>query len=300
MEILELYAGIGGCAVAAAGRLPVIAAIDQDEAAHHTYVHNLDHPAHRWNLVGVRPERLAALGASLWWMSPPCQPFTVRGRGRDVDDARCQSFLTVIDRIEALWPDAIALENVPGFAGSRAHARLRAVLRLGGYQVDEGLRCPSELGVPNRRRRFYLVAHRHAEVRLPPIPDPAVPRRPLSGYLDPEPEGTLYLSDAFLQRYRGALSVVDARDRLAICECFTSAYGRSPVHAGSYLRDDVGVRRFSISETLALLGFPATFRLPNDLSEGKARKLVGNSLSVPVVARILDTIRDMAGSRVAP
>lgn len=300
MALLELYAGIGGCAVAAAGRLPVVAAIDQDEAAHHAYVLNHDHPAHRWNLVGVRPERLAALGARLWWMSPPCQPFTVRGRGRDLDDPRCQSFLAVLDQIEALQPDAIALENVPGFAGSRAHARLRATLRRCGYQHDEGLRCPSELGVPNRRRRFYLVAHRHRSVQLPGPPDPQPPRIPLARYLDAAPDPGLYLDARTLQRFGSAMSVVDAEDPGAISECFTSAYGRSPVHAGSYLRDAGGIRRFSVGEVLALLGFPPTFQLPDGLREAKARKLVGNSLSVPVVAHILTALQDVAEASPTP
>ena len=66
MPVLELYAGIGG--VAASG-VPVVAAIDQDVYAHAVYTANFEHPAHRLNLVSVKPDRLRAFGADVWWMS---------------------------------------------------------------------------------------------------------------------------------------------------------------------------------------------------------------------------------------
>ena len=40
---------------------------------------------------GARAEELAAFGADLWWLSPPCQPYSVRGRGRDLDDPRART-----------------------------------------------------------------------------------------------------------------------------------------------------------------------------------------------------------------
>ena len=47
-----------------------------------------------------RLRRIEALNANLWWMSPPCQPYTLRGNRRDVADPRAQSLLRMIDLIE--------------------------------------------------------------------------------------------------------------------------------------------------------------------------------------------------------
>jgi site-specific DNA-cytosine methylase len=283
VRVLELYSGIGGAAAALGGAAEVVA-VDQDEAAGRVYTSWFAHPVRRWNLAGVKAEQLARADADLWWMSPPCQPYTVRGRGRDIDDPRARSFLHVLELVEQLRPGRLALENVPGFAGSRAHALLRATLTRAGYQTHEVELCPTTLGVPNRRRRFYLLAARDE------APAPVLvgrPPAPLADFLDPDPAPSLRVPDELQRRYEGALSIVDARRPGAVAECFTSAYGRSPVYAGSYLRDEGGLRRFSPTEILRLLGFPARCVLPADLSERKACKLVGNSLSVVAVGALL-------------
>jgi site-specific DNA-cytosine methylase len=303
--VLELYCGIGGCAAALAG-LPaatrVVAAIDVDRRALEIYRRNFPHPApHRTRartLDSISARELAGYEADLWWLSPPCQPFTRRGLRRDEADPRARSLLALLDRLDELGPEAprhLALENVPGFAGSRCHARLLATLERAGYRFREGCLCPSELGVPNRRRRYYLAASREGEVSdWLPAPGAAPEPAPLARYLDPPDQVTdpaLRVDPKLARRYEGALDVVELHEPGAVTACFTAAYGRSPVRSGSYLRlGDGSLRRFSPREVLRLLGFPETFALPADLPPAKAWPLAGNSLSVPAVRRVLSAV----------
>src|SRR5262249_37161809 len=67
----------------------------------------------------------------------------------------------------------------------------------------------------------------------------------------------LRMPQEVLERYAGAIDLVDPDDPRAITSCFTAAYGRSTVRSGSYLRTADGARRFSPEELLRLLGFPA-------------------------------------------
>ena len=104
-----------------------------------------------------------------------------------------------------------------------------------------------------------------------------MPLRPLAAYLDPAPAAELAVEPTLLDRYAGAVDLVDPADPAAIASCFTAAYGRSPVRSGSYLIVDRGpdglptaARRFSPREILRLLGFPADFTLPADLSLANA------------------------------
>ena len=284
MRVLELFCGIGGCAAALDARVAEVLAVDQSPIALRTYRANF--PRHRvleLHLAAARtlPE------ADLWWLSPPCQPYTIKGRRRDLDDPRAASLVRVLELLAAAPPRELALENVPGFRGSRAHARLREVLDECGFLVAEQELCPTQLGVPNRRRRFFVAASR--------LGPPAPPRRAgavsaLADHLDPEPDPELDVEPALLRRYEGALEVVDPADPGAIATCFASAYGRSPVRSGSYVLGPRGPRRFSPAEILRLLGFPAGFGFAPGTSRRQAWALAGNSLCVPAVRAVLATL----------
>ena len=54
----------------------------------------------------------------IWFMSPPCQPFTSLGNQRDLDDERTTGFRNLIDNIllnTSHPPDYLILENVKNF-----------------------------------------------------------------------------------------------------------------------------------------------------------------------------------------
>lgn len=282
-RILELYAGIGGCAVAVGAGGNIVAALDVDRDALAVYRANLPHPTMVKNLEWVSSRELAAFDADLWWLSPPCQPFTAKGLRRDHEDRRSRSLLHLTGCIAEVRPARLAFENVPGFAGSVSHGRLREALTGTDYQVRETILCPSDLGWPNRRRRFYLLASRVGNLG-PERPPPAGPRRQLSDFLDSEPDPALNLDPKTVEKYRNALHRVTPEDPAAITACFASGYGRQLVRSGSYLVEPGGTwRRFSPREVLRLLGFPAEFRLPENLDRTRAYDLVGNSLSIPAV-----------------
>lgn len=285
--VLELFCGIGGCAAALGERARVVAAVDQNRHALEVYRLNFAHPVFPLALESVGESQWQAWTADVWWMSPPCPPFTRRGARRDLDDPRTRSFSALLDRIARVRPRYIAFENVPGFVNSRAHRTLTDTLDACGYEHRETLLCPTELGLPNRRQRFYLVAGRGD---LPPWPPRVGPARRLLDLLDPTPAPELWCDPQLTSRYPHALHIVNPRDRDACAACFTSAYGRSIVRSGSYLATDTGLRRFSPEEILRLLDFPDTYRLPPELPLQKAWSLVGNSVSVRAVRWVLTAI----------
>ena len=303
MRVLELYCGIGGAAAAlagrasagraSAGRASVIAAVDIHRGALAVYRHNFDHPTHVATIESLDAARLERWDADLWWLSPPCQPFTRRGARRDDQDPRSRSLLALMSRIESVRPRFLALENVPGFEGSRTHAALLATLERVGYEVAEALCCPSQLGMPCRRRRYYLVAGREP---LAHRAAPAGDRRALASFLDPadQLDPTLAVDPSMANAYRRAIDVVDRDDPAAVTACFTAAYGRSPVRSGSYLRDAGRLRRFSPKEIVRLLGFPEDYELPRDLPTARAWPLVGNSLAIPAVRWALSAVPGLA------
>jgi DNA (cytosine-5)-methyltransferase 1 len=297
LRVLELYAGIGAASEALAAQARIAAAVEINERALAVYQRNFPHRTRCGTIESLPTSFFQEVQADLWWLSPPCQPFTRRGERRDLDDARCESFVHVVRQIDHLVPKYVALENVPEFAGSRAHTLLRETLDRRGYRVLETVVCPSELGLPNRRRRFYLVAGQTPLLIWPPLADAVhdADHCTLRELLDPEPDQALVVEPAIVERYAQTMDFVDADDPAAMTSCFTAAYGRSPVRSGSYLRDRAGaVRRFSPGEILRLLGFGRSYTLPEGLAARQAWPLVGNSLSIPAVRRVLAAIPELA------
>ena len=113
---------------------------------------------------------------------------------------------------------------------------------------------------------------------------------PLSGYVDGgagNPGSGLAVPGGILAAFGPGLRILDVSDPAAYTTCFTSGYGRSVMHAGSYLRCNGGVRRFSPEEILRLLHCPPGFRFPGGMTTRKRWQLAGNSLSVAAVREIL-------------
>lgn len=282
MRILELFSGIGGLAEAAVDH-EIVGAVDHDLAAQAVYAANFAHPRHTRNLTAVKAEWLAAFAADVWWMSPPCAPHGVRGRREDLADPRSAAFVHLLAQLPRVRPRAVALENVPGFAGSAAHARFREATEAAGlvHRAEREI-CPTELGIRGVRRRFYAVASADP---LRPGPLPREPLR-LREVVRDEDREALAVPEAVVARFGGAFHRVDPDDDDAIAACFTRAYARSPVYAGSYLALRDRVRYFAPEEIARLHGHRAGFSFAG-LSERDAWRRVGNGLSVPVVRAVL-------------
>lgn len=296
MRIIELFCGIGGLAAAIDGPgARVVCAMDHDPAVLATYRRN--HPEHqavRSDLSRITPWELARTNADLWWLSPPCQPYSVRGNQRDLDDPRAASLARILEVLERLpagkLPGAIALENVPGFMDSQARQKLVAVLTNRGYNLREQLLCPMDLGVPMRRERYYLVASQEPLEQLPArTAEPE--RRPLADYLektlDEETPDELLVPEETLVRFGPGLRILDPDDPEAYATCFAASYGRTLMHSGAYLSCRQGVRHFSPREVARLLGLPVGFSFPPGLSLRRQWHQLGNSLSVDAVRTVL-------------
>ncbi|XP_018026277.1 tRNA (cytosine(38)-C(5))-methyltransferase [Hyalella azteca] len=188
LKMMELFAGIGGMRTAAleAGlELDSVHPYEINPSALLAYCHNFSDqeetkvilpkvgclykhkpnskrstsPKPR-NLLGLTADEWHAVSPDLLTMSPPCQPFTRQGLQLDTSDPRSeplQHVLTLLQTVREL-PAMLLLENVKGFETSSSRNLVTRALRNRGYLFQEFLLCPSQLGVPNSRLRYYLLA----------------------------------------------------------------------------------------------------------------------------------------------
>jgi site-specific DNA-cytosine methylase len=293
MRALELFCGIGGFAVAVGPLARIVGAIDLSAHVLDVYRHNLpSHPTRQICVTRHDAADFAAYRADLWWMSPPCQPYTVRGLRQDLDDPRAAGLIHLLKILQELGdagPHTLAMENVEGFLDSRARELTLKTLDDAGYshRVERCL-CPTELGVPARRARYYLVASRAPLAALPTISP--TPRR-LADYLDEAFAPSLLIDDEDLARHGPGMRLLDVDDPTTHANCFTSAYGKTFRCAGGYVALPGGyARRFSPEEILRLMHFPDWYTFPPHVTERMRYKHIGNSLSIAAMRHILASI----------
>ena len=92
----------------------------------------------------------------------PCQPFSVAGHQRGVDDPR-HLFPHIAEGIRLCKPRIVFLENVEGILRARTHEGEPVVKYVGrtleemGYRTEVGIFSASEVGLPHQRKRVFFL-----------------------------------------------------------------------------------------------------------------------------------------------
>lgn len=93
----------------------------------------------------------------------PCQSFSLAGNRRGFEDSRGTLFFEIARIVEAKRPAFLCLENVPGLlshdGGRTYHAILETLTEL-GYHIEWCVHNSANFGVPQQRRRLYIVCSR--------------------------------------------------------------------------------------------------------------------------------------------
>jgi DNA (cytosine-5)-methyltransferase 1 len=158
--VLDLFAGAGGLSqgLEDAG-LEVVAAAEWNPDALATYAKR--HPAAR-----LYPGDIAGIDFTEFRGSvdvvaggPPCQPWSDGGKGLGHDDPR-DGFPEFVRVVRQIMPRAFLIENVAGLTrgGKRPYfLRLLRNLEELGYDVDSQVLVAADYGVPQTRKRLFIV-----------------------------------------------------------------------------------------------------------------------------------------------
>ena len=170
IRALDIFCGAGGSSAGArAAGVEVCGGIDLDALATATFEANFP-DAH---VVTGRLEDvdLAALKRSvgridLLLASPECTNHTCAKGSAPRDEASRATAMYVLDYIEAFTPRWFVLENVVHMRPWTRYGELKQRLVEIGYNVDEQVLDAGDLGVPQKRRRLFLVGDRKAPPNL--------------------------------------------------------------------------------------------------------------------------------------
>lgn len=312
LKTVDLFAGIGGIRIGfeSAG-FETVYANDFDHKAARTYKQNFGQidETDLFDVVKERdmkkiPKRFDVLLGGF-----PCQPFSIAGHKRGFKDrGRGNVLFAVMDILKARKPKAVFLENVKHLKhhdDERTFIRIRQELRKAGYEMDAKVFNSSEYGnVPQSRERIYIVAFRSPRTLMKFRWLSSIPlRKSISSILEKRVNDSYYYTSKDKFIYPKLKAVVKRRDRFyqyrrnyvrenknGLCPTLMANMGVGG-HNVPIIRDAKGIRRLTERECLRLQGFPESFIIPKDQAKSHIYKQIGNSVSVPVIARIAENIR---------
>jgi DNA (cytosine-5)-methyltransferase 1 len=181
LEAIDLFAGAGGLSLGleAAGFCSS-AAVDADADACATY--RSQHPGTKvveGDIAGVDLRQWRG-SVALVAGGPPCQPFSVGGKRLAASDPR-NGLPQFVRAVADIRPGAFLLENVAGLALAGKRTYLSGVLsqlQALGYTLSWQVVQAADYGVPQQRRRLFVVGSTSQRFRFPPPTHGASAPRP--------------------------------------------------------------------------------------------------------------------------
>lgn len=179
LTCVDLFSGIGGFSIGfmEAG-FEILAKCDNDQdviAAHKLNFPNIPMVSGDLNQKKVRAKIASVVkGKTVDVLvgGPPCQGFSMFGKRRFVNtkgydpktDGRNDLVFAFVDVVKELNPSWVVMENVPGIEhlddGKYIKNVKKALFDAGYYQIESAVLNAASYGVPQKRRRFILIAHK--------------------------------------------------------------------------------------------------------------------------------------------
>lgn len=328
IDFIDLFAGIGGIRLAiedavheafggSVGARCVFSS-EWDPHCQQTYRYNFGETPHG-DIHGVEFKEIPS--AAILAGGFPCQPFSSIGRREGFGhETQGNLFFRIVEilrhhREVGRAVPAVLLENVEGLTTLRHDGRavidsVREELEGVGYSVDFQVLDAADFGVPQHRRRVFIVALDRQRFGKPPLIDWAFPRRRVADvgrFIQTGVDG--YSISRHLQRVY-IRKVDDGRPQTVTpstkgpVKTLVSTYHKIQRLTGTFVADGpTGLRLLTREECRAIMGFPRTSEIPEWVSRTQAYRQFGNSVAPPVVRavvhqllkRIVDDAPDVLG-----
>ncbi len=166
LRALHLCSGFGGFELGlrlAGVRARTVAHVERDSYAAATLVARMEEahldPAPVWSDIDTFDARPWCGRVDLITAGFPCQPFSMAGQQRGVDDDRWL-WPSIRRLIRDVGPAFVFLENVPQLV-RLGLPHVLADLAEFGFDAEWGLLSASAVGAPHPRNRFWLVGYAH-------------------------------------------------------------------------------------------------------------------------------------------
>lgn len=163
LKTVDLFSGCGGMSrgFQNAG-FNIVAAFDNWKPAVEVYRKNFTHPIYEQNLSDEATQAsIAKLTPEIIVGGPPCQDFSSAGH-RNTNLGRAELTATYCDIVTTALPKYFVMENVPEITKSKILVEILEKFSAAGYGLTAAILDASLCGVPQSRKRYFLVGSQNA------------------------------------------------------------------------------------------------------------------------------------------
>lgn len=233
----------------------------------------------------------------------PCQPFSIIGQMKGLNDTRGTLFFDIARIIEAKRPKAFILENVKQLVGHDKGKTLKVIvqsLKDLGYHVQYSVLNALDYGLPQKRERVVIVGHR--EPIMFTFPNPEKPYKSLNEILETKVDKKYFASEFIREKRKEKHqssyypSIWHENKSGNICSYPYSCALRSGA-SHNYLLVN-GERRLTPREMFRLQGFPDWYKIV--VSDAQAKKQAGNAVPVNMIKAVVQKLLPYVATTLEP
>ena len=296
-RFIDLFAGIGGMRLAfeSAGGECVFSS-EWDKESQKTYLANFGETPHG-DITQIDSKDIPGFDVLLAGF--PCQPFSSIGqRAGFKHETQGTLFYDVLRIIKEKRPASFLLENVTGLVThdkGKTFEIIQKHLRLEGYEIHYQILDASDFGVPQVRKRIYVVGFDSQRFKNSPKffwPKPSKNKVGIGKFVESDIDDrsiSKHLQKSYIYKLDdGRPQVIDQTSDFPV-KTLVASYHKIQRLTGTFVADGpTGLRLLTDNECKAIMGFPKSFKIP--VSRTQMYRQMGNSVAVPVVKLVAKEI----------
>lgn len=159
IKTLDLFCGCGGLSLGfqEAG-FEILKSFDNWDKAVDIYNKNFTHKAELIDAYDLTPDALNSYSPDIIIGGPPCQDYSSAGK-QDESLGRANLTIRYAELVCAVKPNWFVMENVDRIIKSKTLPKALSMFRDAGYGLSQIILDASLCGVPQKRKRFFLIGH---------------------------------------------------------------------------------------------------------------------------------------------
>ena len=289
LTVLELFCGggLGAIGFKSAG-YEIVKALDIDKNAVKAYHHNFGDYVEQADINEIDIDSLP--DTDVIFGGPPCQDFSISGKGAGADGERGKLVWRYLEIIERKQPKAFVFENVKGLIAKRHRLTFDALIEKFneiGYQISWRIMNAWHYGVAQKRERVFIVGIRKNlgfTFKFPKPLEGDYQTQVLKNVIGDLPEPAAFPNHMGTKtKFRDGKTQGDKVYPLKSPSPTIRAEHHGNIEGFDTSEktngSESGLRRFTVRECLRIQSVPDSYIIPYDIPMSAGYRIVGNGIA---------------------